>query len=153
MDRDVAIVGLGVDPMQAVVLEQAARDRSERLARQTAPLMLGGERDADLGGRRLVGHDVHGAVAEQRVSVALGHGELHPEAGLTERDALLGDEQALGVGHRVRRVPRLVAGDLGSAAIGDEGRQVVRPERPQAQPRRDDLGELARDLDEVYRVG
>jgi hypothetical protein len=59
----VAVVGLGIDPMNAVLLEQPCHHGAKRLGRQTAALAGSREGDADLGGARLIRRDAHRAVA------------------------------------------------------------------------------------------
>jgi hypothetical protein len=63
VDGEVAVVGLGVDAIDVVLLEQPRDHGAERLCRQAAALSGGREGDADLGGPRLIGRDAHGAVA------------------------------------------------------------------------------------------
>lgn len=138
MDGHVAVVGVGIDAMQAVVLEQLGDHGRERLGRQPGPLMRWRQRDADLGGRRLIRDDAHGAVAAERPATLVDRGQLHPRARRAELDISLGGEEPLGVDQRVRRIPRLVPRDLRLAAVGDEGREVVGAKRPQAQSLRDD---------------
>ena len=56
----------GADAMEAVPLEHLGDHGRERLGRQSGPLMRWCEGDADLGGRRLIRDDAHGAVAAER---------------------------------------------------------------------------------------
>jgi hypothetical protein len=139
VDGYVAVVGLGLDAMDTVLLEQLADHGRERLGRQPGPLLRWCERDADLGGRRLIRDDAHGAIAAERPAASVDRGQLHPRARRAELDVSLRREKPLGVDHRVRRIPRLVPRDVRLAAIGDERREVVGAEWPQAQSLRDDL--------------
>jgi hypothetical protein len=75
--------------MEAVLLEQLADHCRERLGRQPGPLMRRCERDADLGRRRLIGDDAHGAVAAERPAAPVDRGQLHPRAGRAELDLML----------------------------------------------------------------
>ena len=61
----VAVVGLGEHAMQVMVVDEGRDDRAEGLGRQARALAAGRERDVHLGGPRLVGKDVNGAVADQ----------------------------------------------------------------------------------------
>ena len=139
MDGDVAVVGLGVDAMYAVLVEQLGDHRSERLRRQSGALTVRRERDADLGRGSLIGHHAHSAVATEDPAGPLDRGQLHPLARGAELDiALLGENCSASASEYVVS-PRLVARDRGIAAVGDKRRQVVGLERPQSQPLRDDL--------------
>jgi hypothetical protein len=146
MDGDVPIVGLGVDPVHAVVLEQRAHHGGERLAGQAGALMIRRERHTDLGRRRLVGQDAYRTITAEHPCRPVDRGQLHPSSRLAERRLALRREEPLGVGRRVRRVPGLVARDLRGAAVGDEGRQVAGLERSQPQPLADafDHGTIVR---------
>ncbi len=126
-------------PMDLVLVEQPREQPAERFGRQPGALARGREGDADLGGPRLIGGDVDGAVAAQLSGGAVDGGQLQPRPGIAEDDALLGRDEALAVGGRVRGVPGLVAGDVGVAAVGDEGRHVLDLERSQHQPLGDDV--------------
>ena len=139
LNRGVAVVGLAVDPVDVVLVEQPPDHRSERLGRQPAALARGRERHADLRGLRLAGRDAHGAVAVERPADPIDDGDLHPVPWIAERRTLLRCDEALGLGRRVRRLPRLVARDVGLAAVGGERRGVAGPERPQQEALGEDL--------------
>jgi hypothetical protein len=100
VDGGVALVRLGVDPVDAVVLEEDPHHRGERLLRQPASLMLRSERDADLGAGRRV--DAHRAITTQHAAPGVNRGQLHPLPGLAELDLLLRRQELLGVDHRER---------------------------------------------------
>ena len=63
LNTDIAIVRLGVDPMEAVVLEQRGHDGGKRLAGQPAALMLWRESHADFCRPGLIVQDAYGAIA------------------------------------------------------------------------------------------
>jgi hypothetical protein len=65
MDSEVAVVGLGVHAMKFVLIEQLGDHRGKRLGCKSGALTIGRERDADLGGGRLLGYDAYSAVATQ----------------------------------------------------------------------------------------
>ena len=117
VDSNVAVVGLGIDAMDVVLLEQPRDHGAERLRRQAGALFRGREGDADLSGPRLIGREAHGAVAAQVPSAPVDGGQLHPRPGIAEVGTLLGRDETFAVGRRVRGVPRLVAGYLGVAAV------------------------------------
>jgi hypothetical protein len=63
------------------------------------PLMRWCERDADLGSRRLIGVNAHGAFAAERPAASVNRGQLHPRARRAELDVSLRREEPLGVDH------------------------------------------------------
>jgi hypothetical protein len=123
-----------------VLGEQLADHGLQRFGRQPGSLALRREGHPHLGGRGRI--EAHRAVAAQLACFAVHRGELHP-GGRAERESHLLGEEALGVGHRVGRVPRLVAGDVRVAAVGHERREVIGPERAQKEARGDDPRILA----------
>ena len=88
-----------------MVLEEGRDDRAEGLGRQPRALAVGRERDAHLGGRRLVRKDVDGAIADELAARPIKRGNLHPRARRAECYVGLRGQQRLRVGHGVRGVP------------------------------------------------
>jgi hypothetical protein len=133
VDGTVAVVGLGIDAMDAVLLEQPCHHAANRLARQTAALARSREGDADLGGLRLLRRDAHGAVAVEGSTDPVDDGQLHPRPGIAEGDTFLRGDEPCGLSRRVGGVPRLVPRDVRVAAVGGEGPHVVELKRPKHQ--------------------
>ena len=139
MDGKVAVVGLGEDAMDAVLLEQPCHHGAERLRRQSAALRGGREGDAHLGGLRLIGRDPHRAVAAERSAHPVDGRQLQPRPWVAEGDISLRGDEPFRVSRRVRRIPRLVARDVGVAAVGGEGRHIADLKWSQHQPLGHDL--------------
>ena len=139
MHGGVAVVGLGVDAVHAVLLEEDGEQRPQRLAGEAATLRGARERHADLGRRGLLVGHTHRAVAVQHAGLAFDRRELRPRADLPELEALLPCEERLGVGHGPGRLPGLVPRDLRVASVRDERGQVLGREGAQDEPPRDDL--------------
>jgi hypothetical protein len=70
--------------VHASLFEQLRHDRPERLGRQTPALARLRQRDPELGGRRLAGHDPHGAIPAQRARLPFDDRQLQPLAGSAE---------------------------------------------------------------------
>lgn len=135
----VPVIRLGVHTMKIEVVDEMTYDDGQSLRGDPAALVPGVERHSELGGCWLGVEELDGAVAAERAGDTILDGELHPFAWPSERDALLLGVEPLRIGHRVGGGPRLVEGELWPGAVGDEGRQVVSGERPQAQPRGQEL--------------
>jgi hypothetical protein len=94
MDTQVAIVRFGVDPMNAMVLEQSLHHRPERLGGEAAALVVRRQRDSHLGRSGLSGYDPHGAIAAERSGGPIDRGQLHPLSRLAEHKSLLSHDVA-----------------------------------------------------------
>ena len=92
MDSEVAVVGLGVHAMKFVFIKQFGDHRGKPLGCKSAALTIGRERDAYLGGGRLIGHDAYSAVAKQGPTESVDHGQLHPCSRRPQLDTLLRGE-------------------------------------------------------------
>ena len=103
--------------------KSSSTSAAHRLRREAAALAGGRERDPDLRRRELVRVHAGGAVAVEPAVDAVDGGDLHPLPRRAELHALLRREQLTRVVHRPARVPRLEAGDVRVAAVGDEARR------------------------------
>jgi hypothetical protein len=94
----------------------------------------GREREAELGLAPFVA-PAHAHITDQPRFVAAFYRVLEP-AQLARIGRRQFGHEPFGVGQRKRRIPRLVASDLGIGPVRGEGRLVTRPEAAEHQPRR-----------------
>jgi hypothetical protein len=89
VDSVVAVVGLGVDAMQLVFIEELGDHSRKRLGRESGALTIRCERNADLGGSRLISVDADSAVATHGPTQSVDRRQLHPRSSCAELDAFL----------------------------------------------------------------
>jgi hypothetical protein len=115
--------------MLASLHEQVVQQPAHRLGSVAVALVLGRKGEADLGLARILGLDMGPTVTDQPIGVAQGHGELEPLAGRIGMNGLQLLQELASLAGPVGHLPALVAGGLGVGPVGDEGVQVLGPDR------------------------
>lgn len=134
--RLVERVGHGVDAVDLAFRQQPIEHAADGFAGDAAALLGRREGEAELDLAR-IGQEVEGQIAEQRVGLEIGDGDLKPGVGDRERALALPLPEAQAV-FPAEALLALVAGHLGVGPVGRERRDVALLEGAKSQPRGDE---------------
>src|SRR5215471_20260517 len=135
-------IAAGADPVLAPRGEQVPHQQARRFGGVAVPLMPGGYRESDLALAGILGVRFGRAVTDQPAGRAQRHRELEPFPGGVGVLLHLLPNETLTLVPRIRRVPALEPGHLGTGAVRHELRQIVQAEPAQHHPVPGQLGEV-----------